>query len=139
MMLALQGCTSSHTLSPLTAVYTTCTRQPSSGSPARVSATAYLNTQVSSPGLSPIRVPSAGSPAEVSTNGPERCEQGSRDTKRANRYTVPRAYRNTAHPDGQHRMRPPAYYKHQKLLATPGQMTSVIKKPRESIKDPNVW
>src|SRR3954467_210073 len=83
MMLTLQGCTSSHMLSPLTAVYTTCTRQPSSGSPARVSATAYLNTQVSSPGLSPIRVPSAGSPAEVSPNGPERCEQGSRDTKRA--------------------------------------------------------
>src|SRR3954462_8001743 len=77
MMLTLQGCTSSHTLSPLTAVLTTCTRQPSSGSPTRVSATAYLNTQVSSPGLSPIQVPSAGSPAEVSTYGPERCVQGS--------------------------------------------------------------
>src|SRR3954466_8265923 len=80
MMLTLHGCTSSHTLSPLITVYTTCTRQPSSGSPARVSATAYQNTQVSSPGLSPIQVPSAGSPAEVSTYGPERCEQGSRDT-----------------------------------------------------------
>src|SRR5918994_6121914 len=78
MILTLQGCTSSHTLSPLTAVYTTCTRQPSSGSPTWVSATAYLNTRVSSPGLSPIRVPSAGSPAEVSTYGPERCVQGSR-------------------------------------------------------------
>ena len=76
-MLTLQGCTSSHTLSPLTAVYTTCTRQPSSGSPTRVSATAYLNTQVSSPGLSPILVPSAGSPTEVSTYGPEQCVQGS--------------------------------------------------------------
>ena len=52
-------------------------RQPSSGSPTWVSATAYLNTQVSSPGLSPIQVPSAGSPAEVSTYGPERCVQGS--------------------------------------------------------------
>src|SRR3954463_10807612 len=31
------------------------------------------------------------------------------------RLTRPRAYRNTAHPDGQHRVRPPAYYKHQKL------------------------
>src|SRR3954463_12322849 len=139
MMLTLQGCTSSHTLSPLTAVYTTCTRQPSSGSPTRVSATAYLNAQVPSPGLSAIRVPSAGSPAEVSTNGPERCVQGSRDTKRVNRYTGPRAYRNTAHPYGQRCVRPPAYYKHQKLLATPGQRTRVIKKPRESIKDPNVW
>ena len=76
-MLTLQGCTSSRTHSPLTAVYTTCTRQPSSGSPARVSATGYLNTQVSSPGLSPIQVPSAGSPANVSTYGPERCVQGS--------------------------------------------------------------
>src|SRR3954466_4087798 len=82
MMLTLHGCTSSHTLSPLITVYTTCTRQPSSGSPARVSATAYLNTRLSSPGLSPIQVPSAGSPAEVSTYGPERCEQGFRDTKR---------------------------------------------------------
>src|SRR5918995_624539 len=78
MMLTLQGCTSSHTLSPLTAVYTTCTRQPSSGSPMRVSATTYLNTQVSSPGLSPIQVPSAGSPAEVSTYDPGRCVQDSR-------------------------------------------------------------
>src|SRR3954465_7883802 len=82
MMLTLQGCTSSHMLSPLIAVYTTCTRQPSSGSPARVSAMTYLNTQVSSPGLSPIQVPSAGSPAQVSTYGPERCEQGFGDTKR---------------------------------------------------------
>src|ERR671919_131038 len=98
-MLTLQGCTSSYMLSPLTAVYTTCTRQPSSGSPTRVSATAYPNTQVSSPGVSPIQVPCIGSPAEVSTYGPERCEQGSRDTKRATRYTVARCiYRNIAHP-----------------------------------------
>ena len=83
LFITLQGCTSSHTLSPLTAMYTTCTRQPSSRSPTRVSATAYLNTQVSSPGLSPIQVPSAGSPAEVSTYGPKQCVQGSRDTKRA--------------------------------------------------------
>ena len=38
-LITLQGCTSSHTLSPLIAVYSACTRQPSSGSPARVSAT----------------------------------------------------------------------------------------------------
>ena len=138
-MITLQGCTSSYTLSPLTAVYTTCTQQPSSGSPTRVSATAYLNTQVSSPGLSPIQVPSAGSPAEVSTYGPDRCVQGSRVTKQATRYTGPRAYRITAHPLGQRYARPPAYYKHQKLLATPGQRTRAINKPRESIKDPNVW
>src|SRR3954462_7367992 len=83
MMLTLQGCTSSHTLSPLTAVYTTCTRQPSSGSPARVSATAYLNTQVSSPGLSPIRVPSMRRSGRSFAHSPKRCVQGSRDTKRA--------------------------------------------------------
>ena len=47
------------------------------GSPARVSAMAYLNNRVSSPSLSPIQVPSTGSPAEVSTYGPERCVQGS--------------------------------------------------------------
>ena len=94
-MLTLQGCTSSHTLSPLTAVYTTCTRQPSSGSPAWVSATAYLNTQVSSPGLSPIRVPSMRRSGRSFAHSPKRCEQGSqahldgwiyawsRDTKRA--------------------------------------------------------
>ena len=126
--ITLQGCTSSHTLSPLTAVYTTCTRQRSSGSPTRVSSTAYLNTQVSSLGLSPIQVPSAGSPAEVSTYGPERWVQGSRGNKRASRYTVPRAYRITAHPYGQRCAWPPAYYKHQKLLATPGQRTRVNKK-----------
>src|SRR3954470_10057827 len=87
----------------------------------------YLNTQVSSPGLSPIRVPSTGSPAEVSTNGPERCVQGPRHQTGA-RLARPRAYCNTAHPYGQRCVRPPAYYKHQKLLATPGQRTRVIKK-----------
>ena len=61
------------------------------------------------------------------------------ETPNGHRYTVPRAYCITAHPAGQRCARPPAYYKHQKLLATPGQRTRVVKKPRESIKDPNVW
>ena len=61
-LITLQGCTSSHTLPPLIAIYSTCTRQPSSGSPARVSATTWLTTQVSRPGLSPIWVPSVGTP-----------------------------------------------------------------------------
>ena len=30
-------------------------------------------------------------------------------------------------------------YKHQKLVATPGQRTGAVNKSRESIKDPNVW
>ena len=58
----------------------------------------YLNTQASSPGLSPIQVPFAGSPAEVTTYGPERYVQGSRVTKQVTRYTGPRAYRITAQP-----------------------------------------
>ena len=140
-MLTLQGCTSSHTLSPLTAVYTTCTQQPSSGSPASVSAIAYLNTQVSSPGLSPIQVPSAGSPAEVSTYGPERCVQGSRDTKRASGTPrhVPTASQPTPRVSAAHGLQHKTY-KHQKLVATPRQRTRVIKKPRGSIGfGPNAW
>ena len=35
---------------------------------------------------------------------------------------------NKPHPYGQRGPRPPAYYKHQKLLATPGQRTRVNKK-----------
>ena len=118
---------------------TTCTRQPSSGSPTRVSAMAYVNTQVSSPGLSPIQVPSTGILAEVSTYGPERCEQGSRDTKRAPgtpchvptaSQPTPRSALSTAS----------SILQHQKLLATPGQRTRVIKKPRGSIGfGPNAW
>ena len=85
------GVYSSHTLSPLTAVYTTCTRQPSSGSPTRVSATAYLNTQVSSPGLSPIRVPSMRRSGRSFAHSPKRCVQGSRaHHPGATRYTRPR-------------------------------------------------
>ena len=139
-MLTLQGCTSSYTLSPLIVIYTTCTRQPSSGGPTRVSATAYLNTQVSSPGLSPIQVPSAGSPAEVSTYGPEQCEHGSRDTKRApgTPWHVPTASQPTPRISATHG-RQHISYKHQKLVATPGQRTRVIKKLRGSIKDPNEW
>ena len=138
-MLTLQGCTSTHTLSPLTAVYTTCTRQPSSGSPTWVSATAYLNTQVPSPGLSPIQVPSAGSPAEVSHTAPnDVCRVPEHQTG----DSVHRATSLPHHspPLGQHCPRPPAYYKHQKLRATPGQRTRVIKKPRGSIGfGPNAW
>ena len=44
------------------------------------------------------------------------------------RYTMPHAYCITTHPFGQRCPRPPAYYKHQKLLATPGQRTRVVKK-----------
>src|SRR3954463_13013696 len=140
MMLTLQGCTSSHTLSPLIVVYTTCTRQPSSGSPARVSATAYLNTRVSSPGLSPIQVPSAGSPAEVSTYGPERCEQGSRDTKRAPGTSchVPTATQPT--PTVSAACGPQHTTNTRNYFATPRQRTRVTKKPRGSIGfGPNAW
>ena len=45
-----------------------------------------------------------------------------------NRYTVPRTCRITAHPEGQRYARPPVSYKHQKLVATPGQRTRVVNK-----------
>ena len=139
-MLTLQGCTSSHTLSPLTAVYTTCTRQPSSGSPTWVSATTYLNTQVSSPGLSPIRVPSMRRSGRSFAHSPKRCEQGSRDTKRVpgTPCHVPTASQPTPTVSAVHGLQHMSY-KHQKLVATPGQSARVIKKPRGSIKDPNGW
>ena len=132
-MLTLQGCTSSHTLSPLTVVYTTCTRQPSSGSPTWVSATAYLNTRVSSPGLSPIRVPSMRRSGRGFAHSPKRCEQGSRDTKRApgTPCHVPTASQPTPRVSATHG-RQHITYKHQKLFATPGQSTRVVKKPRGS-------
>src|SRR6187399_833377 len=44
------------------------------------------------------------------------------------RYTVPRTYRVTAHPEGQRYARPPVNYKHQKLVATPGQRTWAVNK-----------
>ena len=44
------------------------------------------------------------------------------------RYTVPRTCRVTAHPEGQHCARPPVNYKHQKLVATPGQRTRAVNK-----------
>src|SRR3954462_8805998 len=138
MMLTLQGCTSSHTLSPLIVVYTTCTRQPSSGSPARVSATAYLNTQVSSPGLSPIQVPSMRRSGRSFAHSPKRCVQGPRHQRGARLPGhVPTATQPT--PTVSAACGPQHTTNTRNYVATPGQRTSVIKKPRESIKDPNVW
>ena len=59
---------------------------------------------------------------------PKRCVQGSRDTKRVPGIPghVPTASQPT--PYGQRCPRPPVGYKHQKLLATPGQRTRVDKK-----------
>ena len=127
MILTLQGCTSSHTLSPLTAVYTTCTRQPSSGSPTWVSATAYLNTQVSSPGLSPIRVPSMRRSGRSFAHSPKRCEQGSVTPNGRPVYPA------TCLPHHSPPLRSAlstasSILQTQKLLATPGQRTRVNKK-----------
>ena len=138
-MLTLQGCTSSHTLSPLTAIYTTCTRQPSSGSPTRVSATACLNTQVSSPGLSPIRVPSMRRSGRSFAHSPKRCEQGSVTPN--GRPVYPATCLPHHSPPLRSALRTASsILQHQKLLATPGQRTRVIKKPRGSIGfGPNAW
>ena len=129
-MITLQGCTSSHTLPPLTVVYTTCTRQPSSGSPTWVSATACLNTRVSSPGLSPIRVPSARRSGQSFAHSPKRCVQGSRDTKWAlgiPGHSVSTALQPTPRVSATHG-RQHITYKHQKLVATPGQRTRGVNK-----------
>ena len=137
--ITLQGCISSHTLSPLITVYTTCSQQPSSGSPMRVSAMDYLNTQVSSPGLSPIQVPSAGSPTEVSTYGPERCVQGSATPNGRPTYPATCLLHHSP-PLGSALPTASSILQHQKLLATPRQRTRVIKKTRGSIGfGPNAW
>ena len=126
-MLTLQGCTSTHTLSPLTAVYTTCTRQPSSGGPARVSATAYLTLKSQVQVYLLFRFHLQGVRPRFPHTAPNDVYRVPRHQTGA-RHARPRAYRITAHPSGQRCPRPPAYYKHQKLLATPGQRTRVNKK-----------
>ena len=139
-MLTLQGCTSSHTLSPLTTMYTSCTsatfkRKPGEG----VGHDLTNHTSLSSRFIAysgsireEIR-PEFHSQPQTMCAGFPRHQTGTR-------YSVPRAYRITAHPYGQRCPRPPAYYKHQKLLATPGQRTRVIKNPRGSIGfGPNAW
>ena len=139
-MLTLQGCTSSHTLSPLTALYTSCTsatfkRKPGEG---------VGHDLTNHTSLSSRFIAYSGSIRKEIRPGcrsrPQTMCAGFPDTKRATRYTVPRAYRITAHPYGQRCPRPPVGYKHQKLLATPGQRTRVIKKLRGSIGfGPNAW
>ena len=118
---------------------TMCTRQPSSGSPTWVSAIAYLNTQVSSPGLSLFRFhPQGVRPRFPHTAPNDVCRVPGHQTG----DSVHRATSLPHHspPLGQRCPWPPAYYKHQKLRATPGQRTRVIKKPRGSIGfGPNVW
>src|SRR4051812_45816853 len=69
-MITLQGCTSSHTLSPLTALYMSCTSATFKRKPGEGVGHDLTNQQVSSPGLSPIRVPSQGDPAGVSLTAP---------------------------------------------------------------------
>ena len=137
-MLTLQGCTSSHTLPPLTAVYTTCTRQPSSGSPTWVSATAYLNTQVSSPGYRLFRFhPQGVRPRFPHTAPNDVCRVP--ETPNGRPVHCATCLPHHSPPLGQRCPRPPAYYKHQKLLATPRQRTRVAKKPRGALKHSNAW
>ena len=139
-MLTLHGCTSSHTLSPLTAIYMSCIsatfkRKPGEG-------VGHDLTNHTSPYSRFIAY--SGSIHRESGRGfhygPERCVQGSRVTKRATRYTRPHAYRITAHPLGQRCAWPPAYYKHQNLLTTLRQRTVAVNNSRGSIGfGPNAW
>src|SRR3954471_15360333 len=89
-MITLQGCTSSHTLSPLIALYTSCTSATFKRKPGEGVGHDLTNQQVSSPGLSPIRVPSARRSGRGVAHGPKRCEQGSQAHQPgATWYTVP--------------------------------------------------
>src|SRR3954471_18278811 len=90
-MITLQGCTSSHTLSPLTALYTSCTSATFKRKPGEGVGHDLTNQQVSSPGLFPIRVPSARRSGRGVAHGPKRCVQYSRAHQPgATRYTGPR-------------------------------------------------
>ena len=73
----LQGCTSSHTLSPLIALYTSCTSATFKRKPDEGVSHDLTNQQVSSPGLSPIRVPPARKSGWGYHYSPKRCVQGS--------------------------------------------------------------
>src|SRR3954471_3134971 len=75
--ITLQGCTSSHTLSPLTAMYTSCISATFKRKPGEGVGHDLTNTQDSSPGLSPIRVLSARRSGRGVAHGPKRCVQGS--------------------------------------------------------------
>src|SRR4051812_38215308 len=89
-MITLQGCTSSHTLSPLTTLYTSCTSATFKRKPGEGVGHDLTNQQVSSPGLSPIRVPSARRSGWGVAHGPKRCEQGSQaHHPGATWYTMP--------------------------------------------------
>ena len=83
-----------------------------------------LTTQDPSPGLSPIRVPSMRRSGRSFAHSPKRCEQGSRDTKRApgTPCHVPTASQPTSQVSAMHGLQHD--YKHQKLLATPGPSTT---------------
>ena len=119
--MTLQGCTSSHTLSPLTAMYTSCIsatfkRKPGEG----VGHDLTNHTSLSSRFIAylgsirgEIRPGCRSRPQTMCTGFPHH--------QTGDRYTVPRTCRVTAHPEGQRCARPPVNYKHHKLVATPGQ------------------
>ena len=138
--ITLQGCTSSHTLSPLTAMYTSCIsatfkRKPGEG----VGHDLTNHTSLSSRFIAysgSIR----GEIRPGCRSRPQTMCTGFSSHQTGNRYTVPRTCRITTHPEGQRCARPPVSYKHQKLVATPGQRSRVINKPRGSIGfGPNAW
>ena len=136
----LQGCTSSHTLSPLTAMYTSCIsatlkRKPGEGVGHDLTNYSSLSSRFIAY-LGSIR----GEIRPGCRSRPQTMCTGFPSHQTGNRYTVPRTCRITAHPEGQRCARPPVSYKHQKLVATPGQRSRVINKPRGSIGfGPNAW
>src|SRR4051812_7492379 len=120
-VITLQGCTSSHMFPPLSV----CTRHVLGRlqAKANVGVDHYLTNRTS---LWSRFIAYSGSIHEEIRpefrSQPQTMCTGS-GTPNGRPAARPRAYRNTAHPSGQRCVRPPAYYKHKKLLATPGQRT----------------
>ena len=131
-LITLQGCTSSHMFSPLSV----CTRHVLG----RLQAKADVGLDhdlTNHSSLSSRFIAYLGSIRGEIWPGcrarPQTMCTGFPSHQTGNRYTVPRTCRITTHPEGQRCARPPVSYKHQKLVATPGQRSRVINKSRGSI------
>ena len=139
IMLTLQGCTSSYMFPPLSV----CTRHVLG----RLQAKADVGVDhdlTNHSSLSSRFIAYLGSIRGEIRPGcrsrPQTMCTGFPSHQTGNRYTVPRTCRITTHPEGQRCARPPVSYKHQKLVATPGQRSRITNKSRGSIGfGPNAW
>ena len=122
IMITLQGCTSSHTLSPLIALYTSCTSATFKRKPGEEVGHDLTNHT----SLSSRFIAYSGSIRKEIRPGfhsqPQMMCTGFRDTKRAPGIPghVPTASQPTPRVSAMHGLQHISY-KHQKLVATPGQ------------------